>query len=89
MSADKPNRIRVRQGETGSYSTFGDVCSVHPIHITNGAGHVPHLSAHFIGGVELCLTPAALVHFIREAQAALAKLPRQFQHVADHVGGDQ
>lgn len=89
MSAAHPNHVRIHRGEHGSHGNFGDSCHVDPIHITRGAGHTPHLAAHFEGGVELNLTPAALINFIREGEIALSKLPRCYLHVADHVGGDE
>lgn len=91
MSASHPNHFRSRKGESGSHGEFGNSCSVIPINVHTGAGHTPHLAVNWEGFFELDLTPLALVNFIRAAEAALAKLPRRFQYVADNVGvgGDE
>lgn len=89
MSAEKPNRFRDRCGEHGSHGNFGNHCTVNPMHITAGRGHQPHLAVTFEGCFELDMTPAALMNFIREGQAALAKLPLNFTEISDYVGGEQ
>lgn len=88
MSAQQPNHVHWRHGEYSSYAPFGNACSVQLIHVTTSNGHAPHFAAHF-GGVDMDLTPVALINFIRAGEAALAKLPRKFQHVADNVGWDE
>jgi hypothetical protein len=86
VSVEKPNGFRFHHGEDGSHGRFCDSCCVSLTLITKGAGHKPHFSASFEGGLELDLTPAALRTFVQKAQAELRKLPVSVEDIHDYTG---
>ena len=82
-----PNRIQLT-GDVLFSAFFGQVCAVIPMTF-KGVGHEPHIKLGFIGGMNLEISPAVAVELARRLPEALASLPREYQHVADNVGGNE
>jgi len=69
-----PNHLRYNNGTTHFADDFGELHSITPICLT-GAQHHPHLEIRSMYGLRLDVSAEWLTALVREAPAALAKMP--------------
>jgi hypothetical protein len=82
-----PNHVRYHHDTTHFSEEFGEFHSVTPVNLI-GADHDPHLEIRSLYGLRLDVTAKWLTELVRQAPAALAKLP-YLPDVHDAVGGEQ
>lgn len=85
---DRPsNHLRFHHGSTNFADVFGDFHSVTPVNLV-GEGHVPHLEIRTTHGLRLDVTVKWLTELVRDAPAALAKMP-YLPDIHDAVGVEE
>lgn len=69
-----PNHIHYGHGPTHFADDFGELYSITPVNLV-GEGHVAHLEIRSRYGLRLDVSAEWLTALVRQAPAALAKLP--------------
>lgn len=83
-----PHHLRYQHGSTHFSDDFGAFHSVTPINLI-GEGHTAHLEIRSCYGLRLDVSAQWLTELVRQAPAALAKMPFIPEQIHDAVGVDE